>query len=253
MSEEIKILQEISILTWPPKISLNLNGWKIRISEGITKRANSVSPVEYIGENLDEDILVVENYYRANKFPSIFQLHDTFEPVSLQDKLLSLDYEIKAETIVMMANIDEIDLPNLNEKYEYHFLENELNNWLKELQTINQTDKSQIDGRREIIGRIAQSNVGYFIAGDSGKTIAVGLAILQESYMVIYSMYTHFDYRRKGIAQTLLANMIEWGDVNLVDRVFLQVESENTSAINLYKKVGFKEKYRYRYLIKDFE
>lgn len=251
MSEEIKILQEISILTWPPKISLNLNGWKIRISEGITKRANSVSPVDYTGENLNDDILTVENYYRVNKLPSIFQLHDTFEPPSLQDKLLSLNYEIIDETIVMMANIDEINLPYQNKKYEFHLLENELNKWLKELQIINQADKLQIDGRREIISRIAQSNVGYFIARDNGKTVAVGLAVLQENYMVIYSMFTHLDYRRKGIAQTLLANMIEWGEVNLVDRVFLQVESENRLARNLYKKVGFKEKHRYRYLIKE--
>ncbi|MCG3217329.1 MAG: GNAT family N-acetyltransferase [Candidatus Heimdallarchaeota archaeon] len=251
MSEEIKILQEISILTWPPKISLNLNGWKIRISEGITKRANSVSPVDYTGENLNDDILTVENYYRVNKLPSIFQLHDTFEPPSLQDKLLSLNYEIIDETIVMMANIDEINLPYQNKKYEFHLLENELNKWLKELQIINQADKLQIDGRREIISRIAQPNVGYFIARDNGKTVAVGLAVLQENYMVIYSMFTHLDYRRKGIAQTLLANMIEWGEVNLVDRVFLQVESENRLARNLYKKVGFKEKHRYRYLIKE--
>ena len=251
MSEEIKILQEISILTWPPKISLNLNSWKIRISEGITKRANSVSPVDYTGENLNDDILTVENYYRVNKLPSIFQLHDTFEPPSLQDKLLSLNYEIIDETIVMMANIDEINLPYQNKKYEFHLLENELNKWLKELQIINQADKLQIDGRREIISRIAQSNVGYFIARDNGKTVAVGLAVLQENYMVIYSMFTHLDYRRKGIAQTLLANMIEWGEVNLVDRVFLQVESENRLARNLYKKVGFKEKHRYRYLIKE--
>ncbi|MCG3221323.1 MAG: GNAT family N-acetyltransferase [Candidatus Heimdallarchaeota archaeon] len=252
MSEEIKTLQEISNFTWPPKISLNLNGWKIRISEGITKRVNSVSPVEYSGGNLNEDILAVENYYRANNLPSIFQLHDTFEPASLQNKLLSLDYEIKDETIVMMANIDEINLSYLNEKFEFLLLEGELDKWLTELQIINQADKPQIDGRREIIGRIAQSNVGYFIAGDNEKTVAVGLAVLQENYMVIYSMFTHPDYRRKGIAQTILAKMIEWGDVNLVDRVFLQVESESASAINLYKKVGFKEKYRYRYLIKEF-
>ncbi|NPD88106.1 MAG: GNAT family N-acetyltransferase [Asgard group archaeon] len=251
MSNEIRILQEISILTWPPKMILNLNGWKIRISEGITKRANSVSPLEYSGNNLIEDISVVENYYRVNRLPSIFQLHDTFEPVSLQDKLLSLDYKIVDETIVMMANIDEINLPYQNEKYEFHLLENQLDKWLNDLQLINQTDKLQIDGRREIISRIAQSNVGYFVARDNKKTVAVGLAVLQENYMVIYSMFTHPDYRRKGIAQTILANMIEWGDVNLVDRVFLQVESENTSAINLYKKVGFKEKYRYRYLIKE--
>ncbi len=64
-------------------------------------------------------------------------------------------------------------------------------------------------------------------------------------------MFTHPDFRRQGIAQTLMAKMVEWGDINLVDTVFLQVESINEGAKKLYKKVGFKERYRYRYLIKN--
>jgi ribosomal protein S18 acetylase RimI-like enzyme len=252
MSDEIRFLQELSILTWPPKMILNLNGWKVRISEGITKRANSVSPMEYSGKNLIDDISTAENYFRVNKLPSIFQLPDSFKPASLQEELLSLNYKIVDETIVMVANIDGLDFPKINEEFDIHRLENELDNWLNEQQKINPTSQSQIDGRREILSRIAQSNAGYFLAKEGNKTVAVGLAILQENYMVIYSMFTHPDYRRKGIAQNLMIKMIEWGDLNLVDYVFLQVESVNTPAKHLYEKVGFKEKYRYRYLVKEF-
>lgn len=251
MGNEIQVLQELSNLTWPPKMILNLNGWKIRISEGVTMRTNSVSPMEYYGDNITEDIMKVENYYRASKFPSIFQLHDSFKPASLQEELLTLDYEIVDETIVMTANIVKISIPKLNEKYEYQLLENELDKWLNDQQILNQVEKSIIDGRREIISRITQSNVGYFRTLDNGETIAVGLAVIQENYMAIYSMFTHPDYRRKGIAQTLMAKMIEWGDINLVDKVFLQVETSNNGARELYEKAGFNEKYRYRYLVKQ--
>ncbi|MHA1953667.1 MAG: GNAT family N-acetyltransferase [Candidatus Heimdallarchaeaceae archaeon] len=253
MSDEIKILQEISILTWPPKMILYLNGWKIRISEGGTRRANSVSPLEYSGDNLKKDISTVENYYRTNELPSIFQLHDTFEPANLQEELLSHGYEIKDETIVMVANIDGINLQSLNNKYEFHRLENEFDMWPYDPNEITDAIQIQIDERREIFSRITKSNLSFFTAEDNKKTVSVGVAVLQDNYMAIYGMFTHLDYRRKGIAQTILAKMVEWGDENLVDNVFLQVESENTSARNLYKKVGFKEKYRYRYLIKDIE
>ena len=251
MNDEIKFLQELSILTWPPKMILNLNGWKVRISEGVTMRANSVSPIEYSGKDLKDDISSVEKYYNVNNLPTIFQLHDTFEPANLMDELLSLNYEIKDETIVMTADIGDINVPKINDKYEIQLMGKELDKWFSDLQIINQIDQSQIDGRKQILGRIAQSNVGYFKAIEKAKIVAVGLAILQENYMAIYSMFTHSDFRRQGIAQTLIAKMIEWGDVNLVDKVFLQVETVNEGAKKLYEKVGFQEKYRYRYLIKN--
>jgi ribosomal protein S18 acetylase RimI-like enzyme len=230
---------------------LNLNGWKIRISEGVTMRANSVSPIEYSSKDLKADILSVERYYKSNKLPAIFQLHDTFEPANLQDELLSLNYELIDETIVMTADIQEINISKINEDYDAHIMENGLEKWFSDRQTINEIDKIQMNGRKEILRRIAQSNVGYFKAVEGANTLAVGLAILQENYMAIYSMFTHPDYRRQGIAQTLMTKMIDWGDINLVDKIFLQVETINEGARKLYEKVGFKERYRYRYLIKN--
>ena len=70
----IRFYQELSTNAWPAKYYYLLNGWVARISEGVTKRANSVMPLTYYGDNLKEDIQVVETIFTKNKLPIIFQL-----------------------------------------------------------------------------------------------------------------------------------------------------------------------------------
>ena len=62
-----------------------------------------------------------------------------------------------------------------------------------------------------------KSNVSYYIAVEGDKPIAVGLGVSEDNYMFIYNMFTHPNYRRKKIAQTILMKMFEWADINLVD------------------------------------
>ncbi|MBY9001315.1 MAG: hypothetical protein KGD64_10395 [Candidatus Heimdallarchaeota archaeon] len=79
MKDRVSHLQELSNNSWPAKNILLLNGWIIRISEGVTNRANSVLPLRYSGTNVHEDIKEVENIYSSNNLPVIFQVPDYYE------------------------------------------------------------------------------------------------------------------------------------------------------------------------------
>ena len=50
-------------------------------------------------------------------------------------------------------------------------------------------------------------------------------------------IWVHKEYRKKGIASKMLNYMLNNTDVNSIS---LEVAIDNTSAINLYKKYGFK-------------
>ncbi|MHA1212736.1 MAG: hypothetical protein ACTSSH_09770, partial [Candidatus Heimdallarchaeota archaeon] len=52
--------QELGINAWSPQKVILLNGWLVRMNEGIFQRANSVLPLRYYGTNLAEDISQVE-------------------------------------------------------------------------------------------------------------------------------------------------------------------------------------------------
>lgn len=251
MKDEIKFIQELSMLTWPPNIILNQNGWKLRLSEGITDRANSVSPLQYEGIDLNEDISIVERTYQQNNLVPVFQLPDYYEPVELREVLLKRGYKEKDETIVMRVEIEETIQLEINEDYEILQFDNEIEKWIEAFKTIRKEANNRIEGIKKIILRMNKANVSFYVVLEKDIPIAVGLSVAEENYMFVYNMFTHPDYRRKKIAQSILMKMYEWADINLVDHMILQVEADNQGAINLYKKAGFKERYRYRYLLKE--
>ncbi len=249
MKDLVKLYQELSTNSWPPKSVVSLNGWKIRISEGVTKRANSVSPLIYNGDNLKEDVEYTENIYRKNNLPTIFQLADYFQPSNLYDFLIDRNYKEIDETIVMIAQIDKILDSPIKSNFNYIISETDLEKWIDDFKTIRMEGSTRIEGMRKIIQRLTSPKSCYFIAEEE-EPVAVGLTVTEGNFMVIYNMYTHPDYRRQGIAKSLLAKMIEKGKKDNVKNVYLQVEADNLDAIKLYSKIGMKECYRYRYLIK---
>ena len=61
---------------------------------------------------------------------------------------------------------------------------------------------------------------------------------LVDGVLDIMNLFVNEDSRKKGIATSLMNEMFEKEDYN---RIMLEVNEENTEAIKLYNKLGFKE------------
>lgn len=60
-----------------------------------------------------------------------------------------------------------------------------------------------------------------------------------------FGMSVANDYRNQGVGKALLTALVGWAKENpLIEKVCLEVFSDNTNAINLYKKFGFIEEGR---------
>ncbi|MDQ1280185.1 MAG: N-acetylglutamate synthase [Thermoproteota archaeon] len=251
MKAEVLLYHELLTNGWPAKTIIFQNGWILRLSEGVTRRANSVLPIRYVGDNLLDDISVVERIYRERDLPVVFQIPDYFEPPNLKEKLLSLGYGSVDETLVMASSIKEIlkieENRNLNS-----FIEQELSDkWLVSLSNLNNYSQTIIDGQEQIIKRIPFKTKAFCYSELGNQIVAVGIAIIEREYLGIYDLIVHPDYRRRGIAQSLIAKMLQWGKDNLVKHVYLTAQGDNFKAIALYNKIGLKDRHHYRYLIKN--
>jgi ribosomal protein S18 acetylase RimI-like enzyme len=245
----IRFIQEISTNAWPAKYYYLLDGWIVRISEGVTKRANSVIPLTYYGRNLQESIQFVEAIYSKNNLSVIFQLPDYFEPQNLLEILKENNYKIIDETRVMAASIAGMsDIP-VNQNYSYQKTPEANDVWFNTLSASERGTQERIEGQKAIIGRILQPKC-FFSAKYEEKTIGVGMGVIEQGYLGIYDMIVNPEYRRQGIAASIIAKMVEWGKANACHNVYLCVQGDNQGAIALYEKVGLKESFRYRYLIK---
>src|SRR5215469_5058482 len=96
--------EEASLCTWPALRELVHDGWVLRFSEGYTKRANSVNPLEAGSRGLAEKIQRCEAIYRANGLPTIFRL-PSFLPPEIDAALAARGYAVLDETLTLQMDL----------------------------------------------------------------------------------------------------------------------------------------------------
>jgi phosphinothricin acetyltransferase len=91
-----------------------------------------------------------------------------------------------------------------------------------------------------------RSDIPVFVAEVDG--IVVGFATYGPfrvwpayQYTVEHSVYVHYNYRQRGIAQTLLEKLIETVTQKQVHTIIAGIDAGNTASINLHQKMGFTE------------
>ena len=248
--ERVLNYQELTTNAWPPKSVMLLNGWVVRISEGVTKRANSVLPLHYHGEKLLDDIRNVEILYEEKKLSPIFQIPDYFEPIDLISTLRERNYKKIDETIVMTTKLHEIKHIKINNDYDYYIDNSPAETWFQAFGDITSHNEETLEGQKAIIGRIQLKTTAFGVASDGEEIIGIALAVAERGYVGIFDLIVDERYRRQGIAQSLITHIIDWGKKNSATWGYLQVVEENTTAISLYQKLGFKKAYNYRYYLK---
>ena len=99
----------------------------------------------------------------------------------------------------------------------------------------------------DIEGLILDNDSHLIVAEDVGQIIATGYAQIRQSkeslnhttHSYLGYMYVSPDFRRRGINQALMEQLISWSKIKGVQAVYLDVYSDNTSAIKAYEKAGF--------------
>jgi ribosomal protein S18 acetylase RimI-like enzyme len=247
-SRTILHYQELASNAWPAKIHIFLHGWVLRLSEGVTRRANSVLPLRYTGEDVVQDVKTVENLYREKGLPVVFQLPDYFEPENLRETLVSRGYKCVDESLVLTAKIEDIHTAH-QEGCTYALAYEGTDQWFQALADLSHFNQQSLRGQKSIIERIPFSSKVFCCARTNNKIVGVGLGVVQQKVLGMYSIVVHSGYRRRGIGQSMVGHILQWGRASSVNYVYLQVQGDNRGAISLYEKIGFKECYRYRYFV----
>lgn len=73
------------------------------------------------------------------------------------------------------------------------------------------------------------------------NVIGYGVAMVFDSYLHIANLAVKDNYRRRGIGSTIVSYMLDYARMENKKVAILEVREQNWAAINLYKKIGFKE------------
>jgi ribosomal protein S18 acetylase RimI-like enzyme len=247
-------LEKASRLAWPALEEQELSFGLLRYAKGAGHRCNALSL--FPGSSFDSKSLIDATevfFIERNASPSVRLLqaaNDSEEEGCSLDKLLnSLDYDKHQPTYTMALNLSDYS------KSFSSLITDELrllskDQWVRAWHEISCKGSKGIDVHREILQKINSPHVCVFRQGVDDSVKSCGMAVQSEDAIGLFGIATESACRNKGYATQLLHGLLSWGVRQGARHAYLQVEAENTNAINLYEKMGFSAMYKYWYRIR---
>lgn len=253
-------LEELAANAWPARITQTVNGWRLRYTDGITRRANSVWPNLRAADehSLDEQIAIVEDFYAQRDLPARFQICPAARPANLEQILDQKGYTDDATTNVqttLLTNILGKIEPDLGVSVtiNHHLTTAWANAY--DLAEGHSGLASQV--RRDIMQRIAPSTgfASIHVADQQDpvatKPAAIGLGVVERGWLGVFCMATDPNFRRRGFASQILGKLARWANQQGATNAYLQVMVENEAAQKVYSRYGFSTVYQYHYREKE--
>ncbi|MHA2243177.1 MAG: GNAT family N-acetyltransferase, partial [Candidatus Thorarchaeota archaeon] len=210
---------------WPARYIEELEGWQLRADDGVTWRANCVLPCGKLeGITLSEAIERVNDFYSSRSMPTAFKMTRASQPKELDVSLDQLGFLKYMITHVQTATVDDV----LGTKPTVRV---EINNepkpdWIGCYGEAGKFDEHTLNVRTEIIRRI--SNKKAIASAYLGKElVGVGLGVLENDWIGLFSITTLEKYRRKGVAKSVNHAIVKWAKNLGACNAYLQVEAGN--------------------------
>lgn len=237
LSIRVQELERILTATWPPLRQEFFGNWLIRTSGKFTMRANSVLPTGKApygepSEDIDASIAhVIAHYEKEGLVPTFAIPLPTY--ADLDSKLFEQGWVEKVRAHVMVADISE-PAPNQT-KFRTLILDNFDESWLA---------LQEDHGVAELMRGCPALYASVF---DGEKLIGVGRTAHAEGWSALSRVFVHPQYRGQGIGKLVVNELLRSSLEAGVKKSVLQVDSKNSTAINLYESLGFNFHHEYVY------
>jgi ribosomal protein S18 acetylase RimI-like enzyme len=117
-----------------------------------------------------------------------------------------------------------------------------LDNYYKPLSAYKNLEK-------ELAGELADKNSLFLVIEKDNKIIGYFRGSIEpapayaspKKIGVIYDIYVQKEYRKQGVGEALMKEILEWFQSKNIKNIELSVDARNNNAINFWKKFGFFE------------
>jgi GNAT superfamily N-acetyltransferase len=243
--ERICLLEDIGADAWPAATTARLEGWRLSLDRGVTRRANSVLPnAEQPVDDVDALIGEVERRYRAKGLRPCFKLTAAAEPADLDRRLERRDYRSEGHSLVLVADVTTI-APPASPEITVALEDRPTQAWLDACWPAAQY-AAERSARQAIVARLRLPRA-FGLARLGSALGGAALAVADRGWVGLTAVHTLPEQRRRGVAQSLLRSLTDWAIGQGVERLYLQVERDNAPARKLYAGLGFTEAYSYHY------
>ena len=240
--------EEAAINGFPPLYQVVFGDWLFRLSYGVRRTANSVTPLrEPIGD-LGVVISAAETIYRRQNQPTIFRLPSFLDP-AVDRELGARGYTEEGESYVIEGLLDPIvaSAAPFGGADAVGLFPEPTPEWLAAMARL----QGQSSEFHAIYRRIVASVIlpaAYALLAIDDEPVALAYAVIHRGLLCYESVVTSAAHRRRGYSRRVLAALALWGRQNGATAAGLQVEAPNAPARALYHSVGMTtELHRYHY------
>jgi GNAT superfamily N-acetyltransferase len=234
------VLEPLADDAWPARERARLGGWRLNASSGRSMRINACWPIGAPDGDPEAALDAVEAWFTERGLPPRFKLTDGLTtPADLAERLTARGYASSKQTVIMIgptggggdAGVRMTAAPDATFGTVF---------------TASAGDPEDGRERLDALGRIPAPALFACLDVD-GAPAAIGCGAISGGFVGVFGMRTAPDHRRKGLARRVLRALLSEARELGAERAWLQVETENASAIALYADEGFEPGYQYRY------
>jgi GNAT superfamily N-acetyltransferase len=230
-ADDVRAVERLHVRAWPALETAVVHGWLWRYSGGGSQRANSVSTVQFCGEDLDAALDDVENRYRARGAAVRLHTYDLTLPSGLPGLLETRGYGRAETTVTMMKPTVARELAA-----DIVVADSADGAWREVYLGAITESRRAVNAR--ILDAIPRPN-GWFLCRRGNEVISTGLCVVDGDLAVVECMATRPEARRQGGARAVLEGIEAWAFARGVRALALQVVAANPPAAALYRGLGF--------------
>lgn len=244
-SLRIHEIEEAAAKTWPARYTEDFGGWRIRISDGLTLRANSIllcGSGPYANPKIDINLAInemIKRYQAANLIPTfhiplpLYAEFDSYLGRQGWEKKITVEVMV-ADTKSMLARENTSDI-NLGLTHEISEQPDDF--WL------------DVQGDFKVKEIMERYPAKYLLLKNEARIVGVGRIAFADGWGIITRIFVPPSERRRGFAQKILIELAKIAQSEKCTKIGLQVDESNESAINLYRGFSFTSHHSYCYRI----
>jgi GNAT superfamily N-acetyltransferase len=236
-------IEEACHNAWPAVRQVWLGDWLLRFAPGVSRRANSASPLRAEAGDVDALVAAGTVMFRSQGLPLLVRVLTLLDP-AVDRRLDRLGFTAEGESCVLYGDLGDVVRAR---DPVVEISPRPAPDWLAEMSAVRGHNAAEAAIYRRIVESIVVP-AAFMALRAEGKIAAFAFGVLHEGLLCCESVITGAEHRGRGYSRRLMAAMFDWAAAQGMSGVCLQVEATNEAALALYRSLGLTtERFRYHY------
>lgn len=232
-------IERVAVGAWPAEEVEEVEGWVLRRTVGVgRRRSNSLLPPVDSGHAVRTVELALATAEELG-FEAVVQVSPAEVHLRLDEALEDRGMVFGGRTLVLAGEVggqpvEGVRLGGLDRE------------WVDAWAAVAGSDGVEATAEL-VLSQLGERARFARVDGPDGAPVAVGIGVVDEGWLGVFSLTVAPAARRRGVATKVMDGLEAWAATAGARHVYLQVEVENDAALELYARRGMHVAHSYHY------